>query len=106
MFAVRRVTVWSHFAAFGIGSMIYSGLEFGQYFEVERDTKCHNVLLALTPATRMAFTFIQMYFIFLNNEVRASTLSEQVSIKLGMAAYTETFCLSINYKTYVTLTRN
>jgi hypothetical protein len=49
--------------------MIYSGLEFGQYFEVERDTKCHNVLLALTPATRMAFTFIQMYFIFLNNEV-------------------------------------
>jgi Otopetrin len=49
--------------------MIYSGLEFGQYFELERDTKCHNVLLALTPATRMAFIFIQMYFIFLNNEV-------------------------------------
>lgn len=55
--------------AFGIGSMIYSGLEFGQYFELERDTKCHNVMLALTPATRMAFIFIQMYFIFLNNEV-------------------------------------
>lgn len=51
--------------------MIYSGLEFGQYFELERDTKCHNVLLALTPATRMAFTFFQMYFIFLNDEVRA-----------------------------------
>lgn len=49
--------------------MIYSGLEFGQYFELERNTKCHNVLLALTPATRMAFIFIQMYFIFLNNEV-------------------------------------
>ncbi|CAD7091347.1 unnamed protein product [Hermetia illucens] len=48
--------------------MIYSGLEFGQYFELERDTKCHNVMLALTPATRMAFIFIQMYFIFLNNE--------------------------------------
>uniref|UniRef100_T1H5C2 Uncharacterized protein n=1 Tax=Megaselia scalaris TaxID=36166 RepID=T1H5C2_MEGSC len=55
--------------AFGIGSMIYSGLEFGQYFELEGDTKCHNVMLALTPATRMAFIFIQMYFIFLNNEV-------------------------------------
>ncbi|KAJ8976142.1 hypothetical protein NQ317_018114 [Molorchus minor] len=54
--------------AFGIGSMIYSGLEFGQYFEVEQNTKCHNVLLALTPATRMVFIFIQMYFIFLNNE--------------------------------------
>lgn len=55
--------------AFGIGSMIYSGLEFGQYFELERNTKCHNIMLALTPATRMAFIFIQMYFIFLNNEV-------------------------------------
>ncbi|KAG6462512.1 hypothetical protein O3G_MSEX013305, partial [Manduca sexta] len=36
--------------AFGIGSMIYSGLEFGQYWELERNTNCHNVLLALTPA--------------------------------------------------------
>lgn len=60
----------SYSPAFGIGSMIYSGLEFGQYFELEKNTKCHNLLLALTPATRMAFIFIQMYFIFLNNEVR------------------------------------
>jgi hypothetical protein len=50
--------------------MIYSGLEFGQYFELEPATKCHNVLLVLTPATRMAFIFIQMYFIFLNDEVK------------------------------------
>ncbi|CAK1578203.1 unnamed protein product [Parnassius mnemosyne] len=56
--------------AFGIGSMIYSGLEFGQYWELERNTNCHNVLLALTPATRMIFIFIQMYFIFLNNEMK------------------------------------
>lgn len=60
--------------AFGIGSMIYSGLEFGQYFELEPATKCHNVLLVLTPATRMAFIFIQMYFIFLNDEVRFKSL--------------------------------
>lgn len=57
--------------AFGIGSMIYSGLEFGQYFELEQNTKCHNIMLALTPSTRMAFIFVQMYFIFLNNEVSA-----------------------------------
>lgn len=61
--------------AFGIGSMIYSGLEFGQYFELEQNTKCHNIMLALTPATRMAFIFIQMYFIFLNNEVRSVVLT-------------------------------
>ncbi|KAI5641936.1 otopetrin domain-containing protein [Phthorimaea operculella] len=66
--------------AFGIGSMIYSGLEFGQYWELERNTNCHNVLLALTPATRMAFIFIQMYFIFLNNEVSINSLPFQQSV--------------------------
>lgn len=60
--------------------MIYSGLEFGQYFELTQnvnrdvdkkdvDEKCVNWMAALTPASRMAFIFIQMYFIFLNNEV-------------------------------------
>ncbi|XP_064215110.1 proton channel OtopLc isoform X5 [Tribolium castaneum] len=69
--------------AFGIGSMIYSGLEFGQYFELERDTKCHNVLLALTPATRMAFIFIQMYFIFLNNE-QMRVYRHKVAARFGL----------------------
>lgn len=64
--------------AFGIGSMIYSGLEFGQYFELEQNTKCHNIMLALTPATRMAFIFIQMYFIFLNNEVSGRRVASDV----------------------------
>ncbi|CAB3372568.1 Hypothetical predicted protein [Cloeon dipterum] len=53
--------------AFGIGSMIYSGLEFGQYFELKKNTKCHNVYLALTPLTRMAFIIAQMMFIFMKN---------------------------------------
>ncbi|XP_059489873.1 proton channel OtopLc-like [Neocloeon triangulifer] len=53
--------------AFGIGSMIYSGLEFGQYFELKKNTKCHNVYLAITPITRMAFIIAQMMFIFMKN---------------------------------------
>ncbi|KAL1505394.1 hypothetical protein ABEB36_004968 [Hypothenemus hampei] len=69
--------------AFGIGSMIYSGLEFGQYFELERNTTCHNVLLALTPATRMTFIFIQMYFIFLNNE-QMSVYRHKVAARFGL----------------------
>ncbi|VEN40186.1 unnamed protein product [Callosobruchus maculatus] len=69
--------------AFGIGSMIYSGLEFGQYFEMELNTKCHNVLLALTPATRMAFIFIQMYFIFLNNE-QMRVYKHKVATRFGL----------------------
>lgn len=70
LFIIYLISLTNFIIAFGIGSMIYSGLEFGQYFELNPDTKCHNVLLALTPATRMAFIFIQMYFIFLNNEVK------------------------------------
>ncbi|XP_076344781.1 proton channel OtopLc-like isoform X2 [Tachypleus tridentatus] len=55
--------------AFGIGSMIYSGLEFGQFFELEKKSHCYNILYGLTPSTRMGFTFIQLYFIFLNSRM-------------------------------------
>ncbi|KAG8196240.1 hypothetical protein JTE90_023798 [Oedothorax gibbosus] len=58
--------------AFGIGSMIYSGLEFGQFFELEVSSHCYNILYALTPSSRMAFTFIQLYFIFLNSRMAIS----------------------------------
>nr|CAD7452532.1 unnamed protein product [Timema tahoe] len=57
----------SSLSAFGIGSMVYSGLEFGQYFELKRDSKCSDILLVLTPATRMILTLVQMQFIFLNS---------------------------------------
>ena len=57
---------------FGIGSMIYSGLEVGQFFELRGDSNCNDILLAIAPAARMLFTFIQMYFIFLNSRVRGS----------------------------------
>ncbi|XP_055370988.1 proton channel OtopLc isoform X2 [Condylostylus longicornis] len=50
--------------AFGIGTMVYSGLEFGQYFEGH--SGCHDVFVALTPSARMILSIIQMQFIFLN----------------------------------------
>lgn len=49
--------------------MIYSGLEFAQFFEIDSMSLCHNALMAVTPAARMFFTFTQMYFIFLNAKV-------------------------------------
>lgn len=55
--------------AFGIGSMIYCGLEFGQFFEVKPNSECYNILMAVTPCTQMAFTFIQLYFIFMNSKM-------------------------------------
>ncbi|XP_049862231.1 proton channel OtopLc-like isoform X2 [Schistocerca gregaria] len=54
--------------AFGIGSMVYSGLEFGQFFELNDDTDCANVLQAVTPAARMLLTLLQMQFIFMNSK--------------------------------------
>lgn len=72
--------------AFGIGSMVYSGLEFGQYFELKGketwnlesclnifknfigESGCQNVLIALTPAARTILSIVQMQFIFLNTK--------------------------------------
>ncbi|XP_025831814.1 proton channel OtopLc-like isoform X3 [Agrilus planipennis] len=55
--------------AFGIGSMVYSGLEFGRYFELKSNDHCHsNLLNAITPATRMCLTLLQIQFIFLNSK--------------------------------------
>lgn len=52
--------------------MIYSGLEFGQYFETTNKLKCDDFMLALQPASRLLFTFFQMYFAFLNAKVNAN----------------------------------
>lgn len=69
--------------AFGVGSMIYSGLEFGQYFELNKsDSKCQNYMMALTPSVRMIFTFMQMYFIFLSS--RMAVFNETLSSQFGL----------------------
>ncbi|KAF6200214.1 hypothetical protein GE061_006517 [Apolygus lucorum] len=54
--------------AFGIGSMIFSGLEFGHYLEMAHKQGCRNYLLAMTPTIRMAFIIIQLQFIFVSNK--------------------------------------
>nr|XP_042899884.1 proton channel OtopLc isoform X1 [Parasteatoda tepidariorum] len=52
--------------AFGLGTMVYNGLEFGSFFEVPPSSLCYNVFLGLNPILQMIFTFAQMYFIFVN----------------------------------------
>ncbi|XP_050100657.1 proton channel OtopLc-like [Anopheles aquasalis] len=50
--------------AFGVGSLVYSALDFGQYFERSHDEGCGGgVLVALIPAFRMLLCVIQMQFI-------------------------------------------
>lgn len=50
--------------------MVYSGLEFGEYFERKNNSLCRTtVIQALTPAIRMILTLMQVQFLFLNTQV-------------------------------------
>jgi hypothetical protein len=55
---------------FGLGTLIYCGLELGAFFEVPSTSPCHDLVNGLNPALQIAFTFLQMYFIFMNAKVR------------------------------------
>ncbi|XP_073830849.1 otopetrin-like b isoform X2 [Musca autumnalis] len=52
--------------AFAIGTMVYSGLEFGQFFELNGHPGCRDVFIAITPICRMVLCIAQVQFIFLN----------------------------------------
>ncbi|XP_055337583.1 proton channel OtopLc-like isoform X2 [Paramacrobiotus metropolitanus] len=55
---------------FGVGAMLYSVLEFGQYFEIPFGSHCDDILTAITPAARFVFSFAQLYLVFLNSKIR------------------------------------
>jgi hypothetical protein len=55
--------------AFGLGTMIYDGLEFGAFLEVPPDSPCFALLRGLNPVLHAAFVFLQMYFIFISARV-------------------------------------
>lgn len=57
-------------SAFGLGTMIYTGLELGSFFEIPFTSPCHQILRGVNPLLQMIFTFMQMYFIFMNARVR------------------------------------
>lgn len=58
-----------YFTAFGLGTMIYNGLEFGTFFELPLESPCYLILKGINPVLQMVFTFMQMYFIFMNSRV-------------------------------------
>ncbi|XP_011493999.1 PREDICTED: uncharacterized protein LOC105359184 [Ceratosolen solmsi marchali] len=55
--------------AFGLGTMVYNGLEFGVFFEVPPTSPCYQILQGVNPVLQMIFTFMQMYFIFMNSRL-------------------------------------
>lgn len=65
--------------------MIYNGLEFGAFFEVPVTSPCYQILRGVNPVLQMVFTFMQMYFIFMNSRVSASfTVTFQLFIILSV----------------------
>ncbi|CAG5136185.1 unnamed protein product, partial [Candidula unifasciata] len=55
---------------FGIGSMIHGGLIFGHFLEIKHlANHCSNVVQAVKPFALLCFTFVQMYFIFMNSKM-------------------------------------
>lgn len=55
--------------AFGLGTMVYNGLEFGSFFEIPSTSTCYSVIVGVNPVLQMVFTFVQMYFIFVNSRL-------------------------------------
>ncbi|KAK3578317.1 hypothetical protein CHS0354_004226 [Potamilus streckersoni] len=55
---------------FGIGSMIKSGLHFGEFFELDAESPCNHVLHGIRPLLHLCFTFTQLYFVFLNSKMQ------------------------------------
>ncbi|KAK9509150.1 hypothetical protein O3M35_006529 [Rhynocoris fuscipes] len=55
--------------AFGLATMIYNGLEFGAFFEIPFNSPCYQILRGVNPVLQMIFTFMQMYFIFMNSRL-------------------------------------
>uniref|UniRef100_T1INK3 Otopetrin n=1 Tax=Strigamia maritima TaxID=126957 RepID=T1INK3_STRMM len=55
--------------AFGLGTMIYIGLELGSFFEIPMTSPCHFIMRGVNPILQVVFTFAQMYFIFMNSRL-------------------------------------
>ncbi|XP_046442073.1 proton channel OtopLc-like isoform X2 [Daphnia pulex] len=82
---------------FGVGSMIYSGLEFAQYFEMSSNPLCDDIMMAVQPASRMLFTFFQMYFVFLNAKIQIVKNSNVIVARFGMMHIVATnLCVWLN----------
>ncbi|XP_033726762.1 proton channel OtopLc-like [Pecten maximus] len=52
---------------FGVGSMVDSGLHFGQHFQAfDGKSMCNKPIEAAKPFGQLVFTFVQLYFVFLS----------------------------------------
>ena len=58
--------------AFGLGTLIYVGLEFLSFFEIPRTCMSWAILLGANPVLYMIFVFMQMYYIFVHSRINVN----------------------------------
>lgn len=64
----------SECAAFGLGTLVFNGLEMAMHSMME--APCLNDVVFVHPVLHGLFTFLQMHFLFVNSQVSQTTLPE------------------------------
>ena len=64
---------------FGIGSMIYTGIEIGLNVTIYfNNNECVNIITVIRPGLQILFVFTQMYFVFLNQKVQYNAFFAEI----------------------------
>ena len=76
--------------AFGLGTLIYSGLEFVHFFETSYDCSSWSAVTAVNPILQMIFTFMQMYYLFTHSKLNIN--KNKIIAKFGLMHLVATNC--------------
>jgi len=76
--------------AFGLGTLIYTGLEFVHFFETNPSCPNYHILLGVNPVLHMLFTFMQMYYLFMH--ARMNIQKNKIIAKFGLMHLLATNC--------------
>ena len=66
------------FSVFGLGTLIFTGLEIAMHATMEKN--CVENILIAHPILQALFTFLQMHFLFVNSQVRSHLKHRKISV--------------------------
>ena len=76
--------------AFGLGTLIYTGLEFVHFFEIPFGCSSWHILSGTNPGLHMVFTFMQMYYLFMHSRLNIN--KNKIIAKFGLMHLIATNC--------------
>ena len=76
--------------AFGLGTLIYTGLEFVHFFEIPYVCSSWHILSGINPVLHMIFTFMQMYYLFMHSRLNIN--KNKIIAKFGLMHLIATNC--------------